>query len=157
MSEMSDPARDRALAYIANCTDPAKLRQMASNAGTAGQSEVQRQARLRLYSVAPAEKPGTLEHAVWQSILALEDALSDESGKTKRLSRTRQKIKRDGEAGTVRDLVLGKESAGFRMLVERDMVHLTFEAVALRFRDRFDAEVLKAAGRKLEKVQTKPD
>ena len=96
------------------------------------------------------------EHAVWQSVLALEDALSDESGTTKRLSRTRQKIKRDGEERTVRDLVLGKVSDGFRMLVDRDMVDRTFEAVALRFPDRFDADLLEAARRKLAAVAKKP-
>ena len=153
----TDAARQRAIAYIATCTDPAKLRQVALNAAATGDADLQREARLRLYAVAPDEEPGTLEHEVWQSVLALEDALSDESGTTKRLSRTRQKIKRDGEERTVRDLVLGKVSEGFRMLVDRDMVDRTFEAVALRFPDRFDVDVLEAARRKLAVLTKKPD
>ena len=147
---MSEAARRQALAYIASCTDAAKLRQMAKNAGAAGEAEVQRAARKRLYEVAPSEEPGTLEHEVWQSIFALEDALSDESGTTKRLSRTRQKITRDGEHKTVSDLVLGKPSPGFTMLIDRDMRERTFEAVALRFPGRFSAEVLSAAKQRLE-------
>ena len=150
--QMTDAARQRALAYIAKCTEPAKLRQLARNAGAAGEAEVQRAARLRLYEVSPAEAPGTLEHEVWQSVLALEDALSDESATTKRLSRTRQKIGRDGEHKTVCDLIMGKPSPGFAMLVDRDMIELTFEAVALRFPGRFDPEVLAAAERRLADV-----
>ncbi len=148
----TEAARQTAMTYIATCTDAAKLRQIARNAAAADDPELQRIARLRLYLVAPAEEPGTLEHAVWQSVLALEDALTDESGVTKRLSRTRQKIKRDGEQRTVHDLVMGKPSEGFRMLVERDMTDLTFEAVALRFPDRFTPDVLNAAHQKLAVV-----
>lgn len=151
-----DPIRERSLAYIARCTDAAKLRNIIANAGKAGDAEVQRAARLRLYAVSPARMPGTLEHDVWQSIFALEDALSDENGKTTRLSRTRQKIGRDGEHKTVTDLILGKPSAGFAMLVERSMIEYTFEAVALRFADIFADEVLTAARGRLANVIAAP-
>lgn len=147
--KISEVDRQHAKSFIATCTDPAKLRKLADNAAAVGDTEVLREARLRLYSVAPSQCPGTLEHAVWKSIFALEDALSDESSTTKRLTRTRQKIKRDGEQGTVRDLILGKPSRGFAMLVERDMVDLTFEAVALSFPERFEPEVLAAAETRL--------
>src|SRR3954454_10996249 len=122
---------ERALELIAKCTDPKQLRQIAVNANSKGEEEVRRTAMLGLYQVLPSEKPGTLEYDVWQSIHALEGELSHERGKTTRLSRTRQKITRDGEQGTVADLVLGKVSDGFRMLVDRDLPELTFEAVAL--------------------------
>jgi hypothetical protein len=131
----------------------AKLRNIIVNAGKAGDAEVQRAARLRLYAVSPAEAPGTLEHDVWRSIFALEDTLSEENGKTTRLSRTRQKIGRDGEHKTVTDLILGKPSAGFAMLVERNMIDHTFEAVALRFADIFAGEVLTAARGRLANVR----
>lgn len=142
---------DRALARIASCTDPDQLRQMLLNAHRQGQEDVRRAAQLRLYEVMPAAKPGTLEHDVWQSIYALEDQLKEERGKTVLLSRTRQKISRDGEAQTVADLVLGKQSEGFRMLVERDMTDLTFEAVALRHPNRFDENVRDAATKRLQR------
>jgi hypothetical protein len=111
---------------------------------------------LRLYEVQPSEKKGTLEYDVWQSIYALEGELSHERGKTTRLSRTRQKIARHGEQGTVTDLVLGKVSDGFRMLVERDMPRLTFEAVALRHPDRFDSAVILAAEERLQESGYEP-
>ena len=145
---MSD-ATQRALDFIASCSDPHKLRQISRNAQRQGEEGVRRAAQLRLYKVLPSEKQGTLEYDVWQSIHALEGELTAERGKTTRLSRTRQKISRDGEARTVTDLVLGNVSAGFRMLIERDLPQLTFEAVALKHSGRFEKEVLTAASRRL--------
>lgn len=145
---MSD-ATQRALDFVAKCTDPKQLRQIARNAHEKGEETVRRAAQLRLYEVLPSEEPGTLEYDVWQSIHALEGELTHERGKTTRLTRTRQKIGRDGEEGTVAALVLGKVSDGFRMLVERDMPQLTFEAVALRHVGRFDDRVIQAAKQRL--------
>ena len=147
MSEdaQSSGHRARALARIANRTSPNELRQIAKNARAKGEEEVRLAAQRRLYEVLPSEQPGTLEYDVWQSIYALEGELSDERGKTVRLSRTRQKITRDKEAKTVADLIMGSPSEGYRMLIDRDMEDLTFEAVALRHPDRFEQRVLDAA------------
>ena len=141
--------RKRAGALIADCSDPAKLKRIAANASRLGEKEIERVALLQLYSVMPSAEPGTLEYDVWRSVFALEGALKDERGKTTMLGRTRQKIARDGEVKTVADLVKGVASDGFRMLMERDMVDHTFEAVALRHADRFENEVLKAASTRL--------
>lgn len=149
---MTDKIVERSLTFIASCNDPAKLRQIAVNAAAKGAVEVERAARLRLYAILPSERPGTLEYDVWQSIHCLEDTLSVERGKTVRLSRTRQKIGRDGEYKTVSDLVLGAQSDGFDMLIERDMPNLTFEAVAIKHADRFDEAVLAAARSRLTRT-----
>ena len=143
------PQIERALQYIAQCSDPEKLKTMIANARGAGEYEVRHAAELRLYKVLPSAQPGTLEHDVWQSIYALEGSLKDERGKTVLLSRTRQKIKKDGEHKTVADLVLGKVSDGFTMLLEREMPRLTFEAVALRHATEFDPDVVSAANDRL--------
>lgn len=148
--------RDRALQLVATCSEPKKLRHLIENARRQGEADVERAAMLRLYSILPEEKPGTLEHDVWQSIFALEGALSLERGKTTLLGRTRQKISRDGEAQTVVDLVLGKPSGGFQMLIDRSMPQLTFEAVALRHPDRFDDDVRTAARERLRAAGTEP-
>jgi hypothetical protein len=153
---MSDPVTQRSLDYIASCADPEKLRQIAANAQRQGNEEVREVARLRLYEVLPAEKPGTLEHDVWRSIHALEDTLSDERDKTTRLARTRQKIKRDGEVRTAADLIMKRASDGFYMLIERNLPTLTFEAVALRHPDRFESAVLEAALVRLQEVGYRP-
>lgn len=139
--EMVRAALDR----IATSKDPKALRNMADNANNAGNRIVREAALRKLYAISPDAEPGSLEHAVWQSVYALEDALTEERGKTTRLSRTRQKIGREGEMRTVADLVLKRPSDGYRMLIERGWPELTFEAVALRHPDRFEANVLEAA------------
>ena len=142
--------RERALEFISVCSDPKKLEQMIRNARKQGEAEVEQAAMRRLYDVKPEAQPGTLEHDVWRSILALEGALTGERGRTTLLSRTRQKIKEVREAATVADLILKKtRSEGFHMLIERDWPELTFEAVALRHSDQFDEEVRTPAEQRL--------
>lgn len=148
---MIDIAVMRAMQTIERCADPKGLRQIAANARSKGELAVAHAADLRLYAILPSEAPGTFEHDVWQSIHALEGTLTIERSKTTRLGRTRQKIARVGELATVKDLILGtKPSEGFFMLIERGMVGLTFEAVALRHPERFTDDVLNAAAARLE-------
>jgi hypothetical protein len=146
---MEDRDNARALALIAGCADPEKLKRMMANARRLGKAGIERAASLKLYTVLPSAEPGTLEHDVWRSIHALEGALKDERGRTTLLGRTRQKIARDGERRTVADLVRGKASDGFRMLMDRGMVDHTFEAVALRHQSMFEDEVISAAADRL--------
>lgn len=150
-----DPVH-RALDKIATCEDPKQLKQIAKNAGLHGESAVRHAAELKLYAVLPSAQPGTLQHDVWQSVYALEGALAAERGKTVLLARTRQKIARDGEQGTVASLVLGKVSDGFRMLLDRNMPELTFEAVALMHAADFSEVVLTAAKSRLVEVGYTP-
>jgi hypothetical protein len=138
-----------ALTLIASCGDPGKLRVIIKNARNAGSANVVRAAQLRLYQISPAAEPGTVEHDVWSCIHALEDALTEERGTTTRLNRTRQKIARDGEHQTVVDLVMGKKSAGFDMMIERDMPQFTFEAVTLRHPAAFDEPCRTCAAERL--------
>jgi hypothetical protein len=94
----------------------------------------------------PSEQPGTVEHDFWQTIQAFEFILSDERGKTTRLSRTRQKVSRVGVVQTLKDWALDqKQTQGFDMLIERGMPELTGEAVILRHLDKFEADVRAAA------------
>lgn len=148
MAHTADLSR-RALERIGKCDDPAELRRTADNAKALGNDEVREAALRKLYAVSPDAEPGTLEHDVWQSIFALEGALTEERGKTTLLARTRQKIARDGEQVTVADLVNKAPSEGYRMLIDRGWAELTFEAVALRHPDRFDPAVLDSAKRRL--------
>ncbi|MBA3896379.1 MAG: hypothetical protein H0X36_04425 [Sphingomonadaceae bacterium] len=134
-----------ALSLIAKLTNPDDLRKLVANARQQGATEVAAAAERRLYEVSPAARPGSLEFDVWRSIHALEGTLTNERGKTTRLSRARQKIGRDGELKTVADLVVSKPSEGFAMLVARDVPDLTFEALALRHPKCFSARVLDAA------------
>lgn len=147
---MNDAQIQQIMAFVDGCTDAKQLRQLARNAKAQGADDVHRAAMLRLYAILPSEAPGTFEYDVWHSIHALEGALTEERGKTTRLSRTRQKISRDGELKAVADLIMGNKSQGFDMLMDRNMGDLTFEALALRHTDRFSTEVLEAARERLE-------
>lgn len=146
---MTDTPRDRAIAYVEKCDDPDKLAQLAANASRQADEELEKLALLKLYSILPKFDKETVEHDVWQSIFALEGELKRERGKTVLLSRTRQKIARDGELKTVSDLVSGKPSKGFAMLIERGMPQRTFEALTLRHPEHFEDETRRHAAQRL--------
>ena len=141
----------RALTVIETLDDPARLRTLITNAQRQKSGTVERAAFARLGLVQPEANPGTVEHDVWQSIHALEQMKREEKGKTVRLTRTRQKIARDGEAKTAADLTLkSKPSDGFSDLIELGYPKLTFEAVVLRHPDTFDVTVQDAARTRLK-------
>lgn len=138
------------LDLIANCNDEEKLRNWISNANRTQVDEVEDAARRRLIEVRASKDidepndPVVLDF--WKSITALENELSEERGKTIRLSRTRQKIARVGVEKTLADLALQTHpSDGYHLLKARGMLDLSAEAVVLRFAERFAPEVLEAA------------
>jgi hypothetical protein len=82
---------------------------------------------------------------------ALEEALTAESGQTKRLSRTKQKLKRAGVRQTLADLaVSATPSVGFMKLIEFKMGDMSAEALILKYKSEFDEETVTAARKRLE-------
>lgn len=157
MAELSSVER-KALDQIALLEDPVRLRALIANARRQKSAVVERAAFTRLCEVQPEATPGTVEHDVWQSVHALEEMLRDERGKTVRLTRTRQKIGRDGEAKTVAELTLKPDaSAGFGDLIDRGCPELTFEAVVLRHPLTFDAEIQNAARARIANAGLDPN
>src|SRR6201999_188798 len=98
---MSDTSK--ILLVISKCDDPDKLRTLIENARRQKETEVADAAFRRLISRVPSEKPGTVEHDFWQTVHAFEFTLSEERGKTTRLSRTRQKVARVGVIETLKN------------------------------------------------------
>ena len=86
---------------------------------------------------------------------ALEEALTEEAGKTKRLNRTRQKLNRVGVRQTLADLALKPQpSLGFLKLVEFGMAaEMSAEALILKYKDEFDPAVVDAAKKRLAEHQ----
>ncbi|MFT4783436.1 MAG: hypothetical protein ACI9IV_001174 [Paracoccaceae bacterium] len=140
----------RVLEAIAASKDPKQLRRFQENAREKGVPEIVEAAFLRLLEILPDEVPGSVEHDFWKTIHAFEEILREERGKTVRLSRTRQKIGRVGIMQTLQDFATSKApTEGFNMLIERKMPELTGEALILKHRDSFDADVTAAARARL--------
>lgn len=140
------------LAYVAGCTDPAKLEQLIDNARNQDADDVAEAAFRRLISLVPHAAPGTVEHDFWSTVHAFEHVLKQERGKTVRLSRTRQKVARDGVVATLASWAAGKPTDGFEMLRERGMLDLAGEAIILRHPTHFDPAVLAAARDRLSEA-----
>ena len=148
---MTTPNRARILDHIERCDDPAKLRRFMKNAQQRGAADVYNAAFQRLITVQPSAQVGTIAHDVWRTIYAFEELLKEERGKTVRLSRTRQKIQGDGEVKTAMDLTLKRTpSDGFRMLKDRGILELSFEALVVARAEHFPSNVVDAARSRLE-------
>lgn len=146
---MADHAK--ILAFIAGCEDTAKLRQLLKNAHEQGADDVAEAAFRRLTALVPSEQPGTVAYDFWRTVNAFELMLTVESERTTLLSRTRQKVKRDGVVKTLADWSKSKKATdGFRMLLERNMPELTGEAIVLRHPSHFSEDVAIAARERLE-------
>ena len=138
---------------VADCEDPAKLRRIMGNARNRSAHAVYDAAFQRLVTILPSEIKGRVARNVWRTIHAFEELRKEEEKKTIRLSRTRQAIKRKGEVRTVADLVLkSKPSDGFKMLEERGLLKLSFEAVVVFQKDSFEPEVVKKACARLKEA-----
>jgi hypothetical protein len=147
-----------AVSQIALLSDPEKLKQLIDNARKLKSGAVERAAFLKLCQIQPEANPGTVEHDAWQSVHALEEMLRQERGRTVRLTRTRQKIARDGEAKTIADLTLKVDaSPGFENLMALGHPELTFEALVLRHPKTFTPIVTDAARHRLEQAGLDPD
>lgn len=141
------------ISQIHACEDPDLLRGWIKNAKRLGEPAVEDAAMRKLISIVPEEKPGTVEHDFWTTVHAFEYVLTEENGKTTRLSRTRQKVKRDGVVATLASWAEStKPKDGFNMLMERGMPELTGEAIVLRHQADFEPSVIDAARARLDAV-----
>jgi len=132
--------------------DQKKLRNWMANAKRLGRSDIYQAAYRQLCRVEGRNIDDPLEADFSAVMRALEEALSQEAGKTRRLSRTRQKLGRVGVRQTLADLALKPSpSIGFLKLVAFGMADMSAEALILKYRDEFDTAVVAAATERLSK------
>jgi hypothetical protein len=130
--------------------DKDKLKTWMANARRLGREDVYQLAFRQLCRAEGRNIDDPLEADFASVMRALEQALTEESGKTKRLSRTRQKLGRVGVRKTLADLALKPTpSTGFLKLVEFNMADMSAEALILKYPDGFDPDVIAAARRRL--------
>lgn len=151
-ADLKMTSQDRAKAYIAASADPVGLKNIMLNAQKADEGEIADLAFRKLIGLKIESEPGTVEHDFWTTVHAFEAVLSQERGRTTRLSRTRQKVARDGVVVTLASWATGKPTEGFNMLQERNMLDLTGEAIVLRHPQHFEDVVVAACQERLRKA-----
>ena len=135
---------------LSNEWDKGKLRNWMANAKRLGRDDVYQGALRQLRHFEGRNIDDPLEAEFASVMRALEEALTEESGRTKRLNRTRQKLGRVGVRQTLIDLALKpKPSLGFKKLLEFNMADMSAEALILKYREEFDEDVVAAADRRL--------
>jgi len=101
---------------LANEWDKTKLRNWMANAKRLGRNDVYQAAFRQLCRVEGRNIEDPLEAEFAAVMRALEEALTEESGRTKRLSRTRQKLNRVGVRQTPMLLMLARTALTFALL-----------------------------------------
>ena len=140
----------RALVRIAVETDADALLNLARNAGHRS-PVVQAAALRRLAEVSPSHAPGTVAHACWAMVHAVE-ALRKLKGRTVwRMHRMRPKIEKDGEVGALAYCALN-HTDGFDEVMAHGLPDLAAEAIVLRSPGSFEPPVLAAARARLEQA-----
>ncbi len=124
-------AEKRALSIIGTLTDETALLKMAENARRAKSTIVERAALRRLSEASAKNAPGTVEHACWQMVIAVETLRRLNGRKVARMNRMRRKIERDGEIASLEYCAL-KQTDGFDEVMDYGTPELTAEAIVLR-------------------------
>jgi hypothetical protein len=136
---------------LSNEWDKDKLRNWMVNARRLGREDVYQDAFRQLCRVEGRNIDDPLEAEFCAVMRALEEALTEEAGKTKRLNRTRQKLGRVGVRKTLADLALKPQpSLGFVKLVEFGMADMSAESLVLKYSDEFAPDVVAAAQARLK-------
>lgn len=130
--------------------DQQTLRNWMANARRLGRDDVYQAALRQLCRIEGRDIDDPLAADFAAVMRALEEALSEQNGRTTRLSRTRQKLARAGVRKTLADLALKpKPSKGFLKLMEFGMADMSAESLILKYRQEFEPEVVAAAERRL--------
>ncbi len=97
-----------------------------------------------------------LVRAVWEAVAAYEQTLYQKHGRNQAAGRARQKTNRKGVYQALVEWgKLHGNRPGFKSLIEAGLPEFTFEAVIVRFSERFPADVVEACRHTLAKVGAK--
>jgi hypothetical protein len=140
--------------YPKRTTDPKQLRNLMDNAKRLGRQDVYAAALQRLCEVLPGsnqtDAPDPIMQRFWKAVHAAEELKTELNGRTTRLSRTRQKLARDGVITTMEDLALKpKPGERFMLLVGHGLSELVFEYIILDYPSAFSACAVDAARKRL--------
>lgn len=139
---------------LSNEWDRDKLRNWMANAKRLGRMDVYQAAYRQLCRAEGRNIDDPLEAEFAGVMRALEEALTEEAGKTKRLNRTRQKLDRVGVRQTLADLAMKPQpSLGFLKLVEFGMADMSAESLVVKYSKEFPADAVAAARARLEKYR----
>ena len=126
--------------------DATKLRNLMTNAKRLGRIDIYFDAVRQIARIEGLNIDDPLEADFAIVMRALEEALTAESGQTKRVSWTKQKLKRAGVRQTLADLAVSPTpSVGFMKLIEFKMGDMSAEALILKYKSEFDEETVTAA------------
>ena len=135
---------------LSNEWDKGKLRNWMTNAKRMKRQDVYEDAFRQLCRVEGRNIDDPLEAEFAIVMRALEEALTEEHGRTTRLNRTRQKLARVGIRQTLADLAMKPQpSLGFKKLLEFNMADMSAEALVLKYAEEFDDVVVSAARKRL--------
>lgn len=144
------------MALDVNTLDAGQLRNLMANAKRLGNDEMYAKAFARLCAILPGSASDgsvmgdVISQKFWQAVHAAEQVKTEINGKTTRLTRTRQKVERDGIIVTMESLAMKPQpSDGFTVLVNHGLPHLVFEHIIAEHPDRFSPAAVDASRRRL--------
>jgi hypothetical protein len=127
------------------------LRQLMANARRLCRTDIYWKAFGQLCALQGMSKSDPLHRDFAQTLAAYEELLTDKNGRTTRASRTRQKLARRGVEQSLEDWALAVQpTAGFALLMDNDLEHLTGEHLVIKYSDLFSVEAVKRARARIE-------
>lgn len=126
------------------------VRRLLANAVRLKREDVASACRVRIYELSGIDHDDPVERRLWQAVSAYEETLREKHGRTQRASYTRRKIASKGALQTLIDWAMDPAvTPGFEALVLADAARFTGEYVVVEYADRFPAEAVQAARKKL--------
>jgi hypothetical protein len=127
-----------------------------ANAKRAKREDVYREAFRRLCELEGLDQNDPLHRDFYATLRAYEELLTEKNERTTKASRTRQKLARHGVIKCLEDWASdSKETQGFVLLVNNNMVELTGEYLVVKYADHFSPATVESARKRLATVRNR--